>query len=226
LSEINGLTKPNRYGEIPLTDKDPEKPNDAYFKIIDFAIEKAAGLDMYIALLPTWGRYWSEEKIFNKKNAYAYGKYLGQRYRDQWNIIWILGGDRIPKTEEEYEIIVQMAKGLKAGDLGKHLITFHPSGNNTSLSFFQNEPWIDFHMSQSGHAHRDMPNFLYALNNNSSKPVKPFIDGEPRYEDLPVKFWEIKLKDDYFEHPYPVAAASAVHVCHEASDHVRVLGLP
>jgi hypothetical protein len=205
LSEINGLTKPNRYGEIPLTDKDPEKPNDAYFKIIDFTIEKAAGLDMYIALLPTWGRYWSEEKIFNKKNAYAYGKYLGQRYRDQWNIIWILGGDRIPETNEEYEIIVQMAKGLKAGDLGKHLITFHPSGNNTSLSFFQNEPWIDFHMSQSGHAHRDMPNFLYALNNNSSKPVKPYIDGEPRYEDLPVKFWEVKLKNDYFEHPYPVA---------------------
>ena len=203
LSEINGLTEPNQYGEVPLINKNPEKPVEAYFKIIDFAVEKAAELNMYIALLPTWGRYWSEEKIFNKKNAYNFGKFLGQRYQDRWNIIWILGGDRNPKSEEEYEIIRQMAKGLKAGDHGKHLITFHPSGNNTSLSFFQNESWINFHMAQSGHAHRDMPNFLYAMNNKMIKPAKPFIDGEPRYEDLPVRFWEIKLKDDYNKHPYP-----------------------
>ncbi len=211
LSELKGLTEPNRFGNLPLTDKDPEKPNEAYFTNIDYAIKKAASLDMYIALLPTWGRYWSEDPIFTPKNAYTYGKYLGDRYKDQWNIIWVLGGDRIPKTNEQYKIINQMAFGLEAGDQKVHLKTFHPAGNNTSLSFFQNENWIDFHMAQSGHAHRDMPNYLYALNNNIAKPAKPFIDGEPRYEDLPVKFWEAKLKDGYQENAYPIADSLTPH---------------
>lgn len=205
LPEIKGLTEPNRYGEIPLINRDPEKPNEAYFKIIDYTVQKAAALDMYIAILPTWGSYWSENKIFNNKNAFNYGKILGKRYFDNWNVVWILGGDRNPKSETEYEIINQMARGLKEGDHGNHIISFHPSGNNTSLSFFPNTKWIDFHMAQSGHAHRDMPNFLYAMNNNLIKPAKPFIDGEPRYEDLPVKFWEIKLDERYKENPYPLA---------------------
>ncbi len=204
LSELGGLVKPNSFGELPLIDKNPSKPNEAYFKNVDYVLKKAASLNIYIALLPTWGRYWSEESIFTPENAFSYGKYVGERYKDQWNVIWILGGDRIPKTEEQYEIIKQMALGIGDGD-GTHLITFHPTGSNTSLSFFQNEDWIDFHMAQSGHGERDNPNYLYPLNNYFTKPIKPFIDGEPRYEDLPVKFWEIKLKEGYAENPFPIA---------------------
>ena len=218
LSELNGLTESNRFGELPLTDKDPNKPNEAFFENIDYVIKKAASLDMYIALLPTWGRYWSEDPIFTSKNAYTYGKYLGERYKNQWNIIWVLGGDRIPKTNEQYKIINQMALGLEDGDKKKHLKTFHPSGNNTSLSFFQNKSWIDFHMAQSGHAHRDEPNYLYTLNNNIAKPTKPFIDGEPRYEDLPVKFWEIKLENGYQENAYPIADSLTPHGYFNAYD--------
>ena len=202
LSELNGLTEPNRQGDLPLIDKNPNKPNERYFEYVDYVIKKAASLDMHIALLPTWGRYWSADTLFTSESAFQYGKFVGNRYKDQWNIIWVLGGDRIPMNEIQFEIIRQMALGLKDGDNGKHLITFHPYGNNTSLTFFQHESWIDFHMAQSGHAHRDEPTFLYALNNNSAKPYRPFIDGEPHYEDIPVKFWEIKLNDDYISNPY------------------------
>src|SRR5687768_7990645 len=46
LSEHNGLTEPNPYGDLPLLkdDKgvpDPTKPNDAYFKHVDFVVDKA-----------------------------------------------------------------------------------------------------------------------------------------------------------------------------------------
>ena len=57
-------------------------------------------------------------------------------------------------------------------------------------------------MAQSGHAHRDEPTFLYSLNNNSIKPYKPFIDGEPHYEDIPIKFWEVKLDENYADNAY------------------------
>ena len=202
LAELNGLTEPNQQGDLPLIDNNTDKPNEKYFEYVDYIVNKAASLDMYMAILPTWGRYWAEDSLFTPENAFRYGEFLGKRYKDQWNVVWILGGDRIPTTDNHFETIKQMALGLKAGDNGKHLITFHPGGDNTSLTFFQNENWIDFHMSQSGHAHRDEPTFLYSLNNNGVKPYKPFIDGEPHYEDIPVKFWEVKLEANYPENPY------------------------
>ena len=205
LAELKGLTEPNQLGDLPLIDKDPNKPNEKYFEYVDYIINEAANLDMYIALLPTWGRFWSEDSLFTPSTAFQYGKYVGDRYKDKWNIIWVLGGDRNPTTDTQFEIIKQMALGLKEGDNGSHLITYHPGGNNSSLTYFHHEKWIDFHMAQSGHAHRDEPTFLYSLNNNGVKPHKPFIDGEPHYEDIPVKFWEVKLDQDYANNPYCMA---------------------
>ena len=44
-----------------------------------------------------------------------------------------------------------MARGLRAGDGGAHLITFHPRGNDSSSTCFHDEPWLDFNMRQNGH---------------------------------------------------------------------------
>ena len=55
LAEFNGLRTPNRYGELPLIDLDPDKPNDAYFKHVDWVIDLVASKGLYIGLLPTWG---------------------------------------------------------------------------------------------------------------------------------------------------------------------------
>ena len=70
-----------------------------------------------------WGK---GPAIFNKENAYEYGKWLGKRYRNYANIIWVLGGDRPLLTSKHFDIINAMAAGLKEGDQGKHLMTFIP----------------------------------------------------------------------------------------------------
>jgi hypothetical protein len=44
-----------------------------------------------------------------------------------------------------------MAKGLRAGDGGAHLITFHPVGGRGSAEWFHAEDWLDFYMRQNGH---------------------------------------------------------------------------
>jgi hypothetical protein len=204
LSELNGGDNESATGEKPFINANPETPNEKYFRHVDYVIKKAASLNIYLAILPVWGRYWSEDSMFNPENAYAYGKFLGKRYKDQWNIVWILGGDRIPKSRLQYNTIERMAAGLRDGDEGKHLISFHPAGSNTSETFFGDESWLDFNMSQSGHAHRDEPNFLFVINAYMRKPAKPFIDGEPRYEDIPVRFWEMKLPDGYKKDPFIV----------------------
>lgn len=192
LSQIGGLDDPNPFGHLPLKNNDPASPNEEYFKHVDYIVDKAASLGMVIGMLPTWGSYWSslnpEQVIFTVDNARDYGLFLGNRYQDK-PIIWILGGDHNIHTEEEYQIIESMARGLREGDGGRHLITFHPRGPGLSSDYFQETDWLDFNMFQSSHAGHDHDNGLFAEHDYSLEPVKPTIDGEPRYENLQVGFY-------------------------------------
>ncbi|MBN2174112.1 MAG: glycoside hydrolase family 140 protein [Bacteroidales bacterium] len=195
LAEIEGLRSPNPYGEVPFKDLDPTQPNEAYFKHVDFIVNKAQELGLVIGMLPTWGdKIYSENPgagpiVFNKENARVYGKFLGKRYKDK-SIVWILGGDRNIANNEVLDIWRAMADGLKEGDGGKHLITFHPRGGTSSSKMLHNEEWLDFNMYQSGHHQRFINVYDYAKNDWEQQPVKLYVDGEPAYEDIAVKFWE------------------------------------
>lgn len=194
LSEIDGLTVPNAYGDLPLVDLDPARPNEAYFAQVDFIVAKAEALGLQIGFLPTWGKYWKtgdSTKIFTPENARAYGRFLGRRYRSR-PIIWILGGDQNVVTPEERAIVDALATGLKEGDGGTHLLTFHPRGPGQSSRQLHEASWLDFNMSQSSHAARDHDTGLYAEHDLALTPPRPTLDGEPRYECIPVGFY---LKD-------------------------------
>uniref|UniRef100_H3H4W6 DUF4038 domain-containing protein n=2 Tax=Phytophthora ramorum TaxID=164328 RepID=H3H4W6_PHYRM len=95
ISELNGTTRSNFYGDLPFNNSDPSKPNEAYFELVDWTVDLAASYGILIALVPTWGMYvnggWhSTERIFNESNAYEWGKYIGSRYP---GLPKILGGD-------------------------------------------------------------------------------------------------------------------------------------
>ena len=143
---------------------------------------RARGL--YLALLPTWGDKWTGRqgrKIFTPANARQYGRWLGLRYRDASNIVWVLGGDRRAEQEWQQEILRAMAVGLTEGDDGRHLITYHPRGGESSSEFFHADAWLDFNLLQSGHA-RDGTNYDMIAHDYSLQPAKPCVDGEPAYE--------------------------------------------
>lgn len=199
LAELDGLRDPNAYGEVPLEADDPTKPREAYFQHVDFVIRKAAELGLYIGLLPTWGdkvyrdRWGVGPEIFNVTNARTYGKWIGRRYRDDRNIIWILGGDRNPRDNNDVAIWRSMAEGIAEG-VGGHdraLMTFHPQPNGLedggSAKWFHADEWLDFNMFQTGHCRENnvWERIAVAYNRN---PVKPVIDGETLYEDHPVCF--------------------------------------
>ena len=190
LAELDGLTVPNPYGALPLADMDPARPNEAYFAHVDFVVRRAEELGLFVGFLPTWGKYWKtgDARIFDAGNARAYGRWLGRRYRDR-AIIWILGGDQNVTTPEERATVDAMAAGLKEGDEGSHLITFHPRGPGQSSRQLQDAPWLDFHMTQSSHAARDHDTGLYAEYDLGLTPPRPTLDGEPRYETIPVGFY-------------------------------------
>src|SRR5262249_15740163 len=73
------------------------------------------------------------------------------------------------------------------GDGGKHLITFHPSGGQTSAQWLHDEPWLAFNMLQSGHDY-DRDNYKRIAADYARKPPKPCVDGEAGYEDHPAGF--------------------------------------
>lgn len=233
LAELNGLHDPNPYGEIPLENDDPTKPRDAYFQHVDFVIDKAGELGLYIGLLPTWGdkvyrdRWGTGPEIFNQQNARAYGFWIGKRYKDRKNIIWILGGDRNPRNDNDVAIWRAMAKGITeaVGGSDNALMTFHPQPTGIkdggSAKWFHEDKWLDFNMFQTGHCREnnvwDRIQVAYNM-----KPVKPVIDGEALYEDHPVCFNAVDLGTssayDIRKHAYLDVFAGAfghTYGCHD-----------
>jgi hypothetical protein len=197
LAELDGLNTPNAEGNRPLIDNDPLKPNEAYFAHIDWVIGKAAEKGIFIGLLPTWGDKvdpldWGKgPKIFNKENGYKYGRWIGKRYRDYKNIIWINGGDRNGGGDNK-PVWDAIGEGIKSVD-GNHLMTFHPWGEHSSSEWFQNSKWLDFNMCQTGHGQRSYAIYKQIIVRDYQLiPLKPCFDGESRYEDHPVS-WNPEL---------------------------------
>ena len=199
LAEFDGLKEPNPYGETPLLNDDPTKPNEAYFKHVDYIVDKAAQYGLMIGFLPTWGdkinkSTWGKgPEIFTPDNARTYGRYLGNRYKARPNIIWILGGDRNPRAgTSDLAIWRAMAEGIQEGVGGpdKAMMSYHPQPNGSeggASQWFQADSWFDFNMHQNGHC-RFTPvydNISVAYNR---QPTKPTMDAEPIYEDHPVCF--------------------------------------
>jgi hypothetical protein len=198
LAELDGLNDPNPYGHRPLLENDPARPDvkdgpdNDYWDHVDWIVRRANSLGLLIGMLPTWGDKWNKKwgvgpEIFTPANAEAYGEWLGRRYREA-GIVWILGGDRPVESEAHKEITRAMAKGVRQGDGGAHLITWHPSGGQGSAQHFHDESWLDFNMRQNGHVAEFTGRYDKTREDYDRTPIKPMLDGEPIYEDHPVSF--------------------------------------
>ncbi len=91
-----------------------------------------------------------------------------------------------------------MARGLRQGDGGTHLITLHPPGGAGSDGGFHDEPWLDFNLRQKGHVAEFNGRYDQTRADYDRTPVKPVLDAEPIHEGHPVSFDANK-----FGHPSP-----------------------
>lgn len=164
-----------------------------YWDNVDYIIDEAARRCMYMALVPTWGSNVKSGKI-NEQQAEAYAKFLAKRYKSKTNIIWLNGGDINGK--DGYAVWEKLGSTIKNFD-NNHLMTFHPRGRTSSTDWFHQSLWLDFNMFQSGHKsyaqdtsskerrHFGEDNWKYVEEDYAMEPVKPTLDGEPSYEDIP-----------------------------------------
>lgn len=207
LAELDGVTDPNAHGDLPLIDKDPARPAVThgadpanaqaydYWDHVEYIIDQANRRGLYMALLPTWGRWVNtgknDQSLLTPANAQTYGEFLGRRFGKK-AIIWILGGDRLPDGYEE--TWRALARGIARGVSGSEnydavLMSFHPRGGQTSSTWFHNDPWLDFNMHQTGHGLAEkVTSWARIAADYGRTPVKPVIDGEPLYEDHPLAF--------------------------------------
>ena len=207
LGEFDGITVANAYGKFPLVDLDPAKPavtpgaNPAdpkqydYWDHVEYIVDQANARGLYIAMLPTWASWVNgsdhAKPVITPGNAQAYGEFLGRRFGKK-GIIWILGGDRTPTGFEQ--TWRTLARGIAIGVSGKEdydafLMSFHPSGGETSSTWFHNDRWLDFNMQQDGHnPPARAKSWEKVKHDYDLLPTKPVIDGEPLYEDHPLAF--------------------------------------
>ena len=198
---LNNVPSINTYGQYSMTDgynfkNINQKGVYGYWDHMDYIIRTAARKGLYIGMVCIWGSPVSRGEM-TVEQAKAYGKFLAERYKDEPNIIWFIGGDiRGDVKTAEWEAL---ATSIKAIDKN-HLMTFHPRGRTTSSTWFNAAPWLDFNMFQSGHRRYgqrfgdgDYPieenteedNWRFVERNMATNPMKPVIDGEPIYEEIP-----------------------------------------
>lgn len=204
---INGVPATNIYGQYSNNPADPwnfdvftTKKNPMvydYWDHLDRIVQMAEGKGIYIGMVCIWGGLVKGGAI-DVKGAKAYGKFLAERYKDKPNIIWIIGGDI--QGDIKPEVWEALATTIKSIDK-KHLMTYHPRGRYTSARWWSKADWLDFHMYQSGHraygqrmGNKDYPIpdnteedcWMYVDSTWNYKPIKPVLDGEPSYEDIPI----------------------------------------
>jgi hypothetical protein len=145
---------------------------------------------LYMALVPVWGSNVKSGHV-SEEQATAYAGFLAKRYADKPNIIWLNGGDI--KGSDSLKVWEAIGNTLYKQDKN-HLITFHPRGRSQSSDWFHQEKWLAFNMFQSGHQTYAQDttdkaygedNWKYVVDDYKLTPVKPVLDGEPSYEDIP-----------------------------------------
>ena len=179
-----------------------DDPND-YWDHVDYCMNATQARGMVAAVLPFWGRRYVNAShadqslpVFTAENIKQYTEFLGNRYADRPNIIWVNGGDVRADQNGDYLPLYRLAaeglvKGVTGQDVAWHeqhpawenlLITYHPSGAPmfNSSTWFHTDPWLDFNMIET-HVHREKLADAIHQDYNLS-PVKPTVMGEGHYE--------------------------------------------
>ena len=106
-------------GVAPFTiAKDLSKPNPAYFAHVDAVVRLAAkaGIVLYLDPIETGG--WLDVLRSNGVTKdFAYGRFLGRRYRSFRNIVWLNGNDfQTWADKPDDAVVLAVAKGIASVD--------------------------------------------------------------------------------------------------------------
>jgi hypothetical protein len=186
----------NALGDPPFTNMSTpfRGMNEAYFTHLDYVIQRAAAYDIEVLLNvvfvgsgPTYcfdSTGWCLElQAASDSDLKTFGAYLGSRYKDAPNIIWMLGGDLdltdFPNLRAKMQAILD---GIKSTDKN-HLVTVEnePPHAPSSQDLWPPHTWdLDFF-------YHDPPNMAADTNAAYARPDSlPIFLGEGKVDNEKV----------------------------------------
>jgi hypothetical protein len=171
------------------------QPNEAWWSYLDEYVAKCAARNMYVGITLGW---WGVAKSNSEKDLYDYGKWVGNRYKNANNIVWLtLGeaGGHLRKSTLDQKKLHALVQGIRDGDTGNKLLTIHADyKRGTSLSV--DAQVCDFNNWQTSQwcCINDLPRkddrqwtvweaIQFDYNQKYKGMPKPTLDSEAWYED-------------------------------------------
>lgn len=139
----------NALGVRPFTGAPFATPNEDYFARVDWIVAQAAERGITLFLAPAYLGYncgsegWCAQiRSASLSTMRSYGRYLGQRYKDHPNIVWMIGGDTNPFTHNVDEKLEEMVAGIKEFD-PDHLMTAHTGPETSAQEIWGAPAWLN-----------------------------------------------------------------------------------
>ena len=136
----------NAYGDPPFRiDGDYATPNAAYFDHARWVLQRACDLGFLVLLTPSYvgngggPEGWYQEMVASGADKMLeYGRFVGERFGDLDNIVWVHGGDYNPPDKD---LIRAMVRGIQETDPDA-LHTAHGSPGSPAIEHWEGEPWL------------------------------------------------------------------------------------
>ena len=174
----------NVYGARAYSGPDKTDLDSKYFRYCDYIIKECTKLGMYPMLYTMWsGKNTGIMNTYTPEQLFILGKKIGQRYRNNRNVILVAGGESSPPYIDTARVNA-MGMGLKEGSQGNNLVSVHPTSPHSNSEFYTHSAWLDFYMIQGK---SNMNGISYDITKPVSKDyslalIKPTMVAEHRYE--------------------------------------------
>jgi hypothetical protein len=160
------------------TPGDLSTPNPTYFSKVDQVLQLAANHGLLVFLDPAeTGGWFATLQSNGTARDTAYGKFLGNRYKNQPNIVWLSGNDYQNWGTSADQYVGAVAQGIKSAD-PNHL---HTVELNYTRSGSQDDPyWVPLIGLDSAYTY--FPTYDEILNEYNRSTVMPVYLAEANYE--------------------------------------------
>jgi hypothetical protein len=167
-------------GILPFsTGHDLSTPNEAYFARADAIIRSAAkhGIAVFLDPIET-GSWLTVLRRNGAAKAYAYGRFLGERYRSFPNIVWFNGNDfQSWKNPKDDALVMAVSRGIRSADPA-HIQTLEL--NYTVSSTLDDKRWRG--MLELDAAYTYAPTYAEVLKEYARPDHLPIFMVEANYE--------------------------------------------
>jgi hypothetical protein len=173
----------NFYGITPFTGQAFTTPKEAYFAHVDYIVQSAATKGIVILLSPLYLGYicgsdgWCPEvQAATTSQLMAWGQYVGNRYKNYDNIVWVIGGDTDPTPVKSK--VQAMVNGILSAD-SRHLFTAHNDTWQMAVTPWLGAAWLNVNnvYTYSGTLYQQV------LSAYSFTPTMPVFLVESAYEN-------------------------------------------